>query len=112
MTDLTMALEGVTDTKKVTGDLVNNLHAAEKHIRKNKLKVSLEAPFVPCASPLCLNPTDTSSCIPGKGRDRGYSSIQEMRMVGMLAPIMLHAFSLHLVKVRVLCQAAALRLIS
>lgn len=39
VTNLTMALEGVTDTRKVTGDLVNNLHAAEKHIRKNKLKV-------------------------------------------------------------------------
>ena len=39
VTDLTMALEGVTDVKHITGDLVNNLHAAEKHIRKNKLKV-------------------------------------------------------------------------
>ena len=41
VTDLTMALEGVTDIKHITGDLVNNLHAAEKHIRKNKLKVGL-----------------------------------------------------------------------
>ena len=39
VTDLTLALENVTDVKHITGDLVNNLHAAEKHIRKNKLKV-------------------------------------------------------------------------
>ena len=39
VTELTNALEGITDTKHFTGDLVNNLHAAEKHIRKNKLKV-------------------------------------------------------------------------
>lgn len=39
VTELTNALEGVTDMKHVTGELVNNLHAAEKHLRKNKLKV-------------------------------------------------------------------------
>lgn len=42
VTDLTTALEGLRDStssKEFNGDLAKKLHIAEKHIRKNKLKV-------------------------------------------------------------------------
>lgn len=45
MTILTSALEGVQDTnnkKEFNGELVKKLHIAEKHIRKNKLKVGVK----------------------------------------------------------------------
>lgn len=43
VTNLTTALEGVRDSthsKEFNGDLAKKLYIAEKHIRKNKLKVS------------------------------------------------------------------------
>ena len=42
VTNLTTALEGVNDpddAKEFNGDIIKKLHVAEKHIRKNKLKV-------------------------------------------------------------------------
>lgn len=45
VTDLTTALEGVKDAraKSFNGELVQKLHIAEKHIRKNKLKARTAA---------------------------------------------------------------------
>lgn len=44
VTNLTTALEGIQDpddSKEFNGDIIKKLHVAEKHIRKNKLKVKL-----------------------------------------------------------------------